>query len=203
MARWWEMQHRMMVEQPLVPSSFYGSSSTAYALETEKSEAEKKKGKKRGAMKPKALAVAAASPAEISFGVPSDDSKSPSPATKKKKAELLETTTADAEWLKMEIRWRSRRSQSCRYQHHFAQSSKQRRAHCEYDHGVIHCWKFVCTLLNSVPMPRRPGREAVTEDELSLQDAGVRTHVEGRTASTTSVQAGSESGLVVGPKGWI
>lgn len=67
-------------------------------------EVEKRKRKKRGATKPMASSVATASPVEASSGVLSDDSKSPNPATKKKKAELLQTTAAGMEKLKERLK---------------------------------------------------------------------------------------------------
>lgn len=73
-------------------------------VESKALEVEKGKQKKRGATKPKAPSMATTSPVEASSRVLSDDSKSPRPAVKKKKAELLEMTTADVEKLKERLK---------------------------------------------------------------------------------------------------
>lgn len=72
-------------------------------VESKALEVERKKRKKRGATKLKAPTVVMASPIETSFEVPSDNSESPS-LVAKKKAKLLETTTADVEKVKERLK---------------------------------------------------------------------------------------------------
>lgn len=73
-------------------------------VESKAPETEKEKQKKGGATKPQVPSVATTSRIEASSGTVTDDSESPSPAAKKEKAELLETTDADVEKLKEQLK---------------------------------------------------------------------------------------------------